>query len=61
MKSGILKVFVCCQKYIHRVEEIKARVEKWNLGNHLIFTGGEEEKELEWHGNEISFTNYELI
>lgn len=47
MKSGILKVFVCCQKYIHRVEEIKARVEKWNLGDYLIFTGGEEEKELE--------------
>jgi len=47
MKSGILKVFVCCQKYIHRVKEIKARVEKWNLGDYLIFTGGEEEKELE--------------
>lgn len=47
MKNGILKVFVCCQKYIHRVEEIKARVEKWNLGDYLIFTGGEEEKELE--------------
>lgn len=47
MKSGILKVFVCCQKYIHRVKEIKARVEKWNLGDYLIFTGGGEEKELE--------------
>tara|TARA_B100000674_G_C37976174_1_gene979474 strand:- start:2046 stop:2702 length:657 start_codon:yes stop_codon:yes gene_type:complete len=47
MKSGILKVFVCCQKYIHRVKEIKDRVEKWSLGDYLIFTGGEEEKELE--------------
>jgi hypothetical protein len=47
MKNGILKVFVCCHKYIHRVKEIKARVEKWNLGDYLIFTGGEEEKELE--------------
>lgn len=47
MKSGILKVFVCCQKYIHRVEDIKSRVKKWNLGDYLIFTGGEEEKGLE--------------
>lgn len=47
MTSGILKVFVCCQKYIHRVKEIKARIDKWNLGDYLIFIGGEEEKELE--------------
>ena len=47
MKNGILKVFVCCQKYIHRVEEIKARVKKWNLGDYLIFIGGEEQKQLE--------------
>jgi hypothetical protein len=45
--KNLLKVFICCQKYIHRVDEIKARVEKWNLGDYLIFTGGEEEKELE--------------
>lgn len=45
--SHILKVFVCCQKYIHRVEEIKSRVKKWNLGDYLIFTGGKEEKILE--------------
>jgi len=43
----IFKVFVCCHKYIHRVEEIKARVNKWNLGDYLIFVGGEEEKQLE--------------
>jgi len=43
----IFKVFVCCHKYIHRVEEIKARVEKWSLGDYLIFVGGEEEKQLE--------------
>ena len=47
MKSGILKVFVCCHKYIHRVKDIKARVDKWNLGDYLIFVGGEEEKQLE--------------
>lgn len=46
MKNGILKIFVCCHKYIHRVEEIKARVDKWNLGDYLIFVGGEEEKQL---------------
>ena len=27
----IFKVFVCCHKYIHRVQEIKARIYKWNL------------------------------
>jgi hypothetical protein len=43
----ILKVFVCCRKYIHRVKDIKARVEKWSLGDYLIFVGGEEEKQLE--------------
>ena len=43
----IFKVFVCCHKYIHRVEEIKARVNKWKLGDYLIFVGGEEEKQLE--------------
>lgn len=43
----IFKVFVCCHKYIHRVEDIKARVDKWNLGDYLIFVGGEEEKQLE--------------
>tara|TARA_Y100000361_G_scaffold108177_1_gene98009 strand:+ start:1753 stop:2430 length:678 start_codon:yes stop_codon:yes gene_type:complete len=43
----IFKVFVCCHKYIHRVKEIKARVDKWNLGDYLIFIGGEEEKQLE--------------
>ena len=43
----IFKVFVCCHKYIHRVKEIKARVNKWNLGDYLIFVGGEEEKQLE--------------
>lgn len=42
----IFKVFVCCHKYIHRVKEIKARVDKWNLGDYLIFIGGEEEKQL---------------
>lgn len=47
MQNGILKVFVCCQRYIHRIEEIKARVNKWNLGDYLIFVGGEEEKQLE--------------
>lgn len=47
MKNGILKVFVCCQKYLHRVDEIKSRVDKWNLGDYLIFVGGEEEKQLE--------------
>jgi hypothetical protein len=43
----IFKVFVCCHKYIHRVEEIKARVDKWKLGDYLIFVGGEEEKQVE--------------
>ena len=43
----ILKVFVCCHKYIHRVKDIKTRVDKWNLGDYLIFVGGEEEKQLE--------------
>ena len=43
----IFKVFVCCHKYIHRVQEIKARIYKWNLGDYLIFVGGEEEKQLE--------------
>ena len=43
----ILKIFVCCHQYIHRVEEIKSRVDKWNLGDYLIFVGGEEEKQLE--------------
>lgn len=43
----ILKVFVCCHKYIHRVKDIKARVNKWNLGDYLIFVGREEEKQLE--------------
>lgn len=43
----IFKIFVCCHKYIHRVEEIKARVDKWNLGDYLIFVGGEEEKQIE--------------
>ena len=43
----IFKVFVCCHKYIHRVKDIKARVDKWNLGDYLIFVGGEEEKHLE--------------
>ena len=47
MKNGILKIFVCCHKYIHRVEEIKSRVKKWNLGDYLIFVGGKEEKQLE--------------
>ena len=47
MKNGILKIFVCCHKYIHRVKEIKARVDKWNLGDYIIFVGGEEEKQLE--------------
>jgi hypothetical protein len=47
MKNGILKVFVCCHKYIYRVKEIKSRVDKWNLGDYLIFVGGEEEKHLE--------------
>lgn len=47
MKNGILKVFVCCHKYIYRVKEIKSRVDKWNLGDYLIFVGGEEEKQLE--------------
>jgi hypothetical protein len=43
----ILKVFICCQKYIHRVKDIKARVDKWGLGDYLIFVGGEDQKELE--------------
>lgn len=43
----IFKLFVCCHKYIHRAEDIKARVNKWNLGDYLIFVGGEEEKQLE--------------
>ena len=43
----IFKVFVCCHQYIHRVEEIKSRVNKWKLGDYLIFVGGEEEKQLE--------------
>jgi hypothetical protein len=43
----IFKVFVCCHKYIHRVEDIKARINKWNLGDYLIFVGGKEEKELQ--------------
>ena len=43
----IFKIFVCCHKYIHRVQEIKARVDKWHLGDYLIFVGGEEEKQLE--------------
>ena len=43
----IFKVFVCCHQYIHRVKDIKARVDKWNLGDYLIFVGGEEEKQLE--------------
>jgi hypothetical protein len=43
----IFKVFVCCHKYIHRVKDIKDRVDKWNLGDYLIFVGGEEEKQLE--------------
>lgn len=43
----IFKVFVCCHKYIHRAKDIKARVNKWNLGDYLIFVGGEEEKHLE--------------
>lgn len=43
----IFKIFVCCHKYIHRVKDIKARVKKWNLGDYLIFVGGEEEKRLE--------------
>ncbi len=43
----ILKVFVCCQKYIYRVKDIKTRVDKWNLGDYLIFVGGEGEKQLE--------------
>lgn len=47
MKNGILKIFVCCQKYINRVEEIKTRVNKWNLGDYLIFIGGEKQKQLE--------------
>lgn len=47
MKNGILKVFICCHKYIHRVEEIKVRVNKWRLGDYLIFVGGEEEKQIE--------------
>ena len=45
MKNGILKVFVCCHKYIYRVKEIKSRVDKWNLGDYLIFVGGEEEND----------------
>ena len=47
MMKKIFKVFVCCHKYIHRVKDIKARVNKWNLGDYLIFVGGEEEKQLE--------------
>jgi hypothetical protein len=47
LMKKILKVFVCCQKYIHRVEAIKARVDKWTLGDYLIFVGGDEEKMLE--------------
>lgn len=43
----IFKAFVCCHKYIHRVEDIKARVNKWKLGDYLIFVGGEDEKQLE--------------
>lgn len=43
----ILKVFVCCHKYIHRIKEVKTRVDKWNLGDYLIFVGGQEEKRLE--------------
>lgn len=43
----IFKVFVCCHKYIHRVKDIKARVDKWKLGDYLIFVGGEEEKQVE--------------
>lgn len=43
----VFKIFVCCHKYIHRVKEIKSRVKKWNLGDYLIFVGGEEEKQLE--------------
>lgn len=43
----VFKVFVCCHKYIHRIEDIKARVDKWSLGDYLIFVGGEEEKQLE--------------
>ncbi len=43
----ILKIFVCCHKYIHRVQDIKARVKKWGLGDYLIFVGGKEEKQLE--------------
>ena len=45
--NKIFKVFVCCHKYIHRVEDIKARINKWNLGDYLIFVGGEEKKELQ--------------
>lgn len=43
----IFKVFVCCHKYIHRIQDIKARIDKWNLGNYLIFVGGQEQKQLE--------------
>lgn len=43
----IFKVFVCCHKYIHRIQEIKSRVNKWKLGEYLIFVGGEQEKQLE--------------
>jgi len=43
----IFKIFVCCHRYIDRVKDIKARVDKWNLGDYLIFVGGEEEKHLE--------------
>ena len=39
-----MEIFVCCHKYIHRVEEIKARVDKWNLGDYLIFVGGEKKQ-----------------
>jgi hypothetical protein len=43
----IFKVFVCCHKYIGRVEEVKSRVNKWKLGDYLIFVGGEGEKQPE--------------